>query len=63
MVSVSLDALNQINPRYLNGHVVAQFIGDAIRDAVMSIGAPDIDQGWFGYVDDEADLDAMRGRP
>lgn len=63
VVSVSLDALASINPRYLNGHVVSQFIGDAIREAVMSIGAPDIDQGWFGHVDDEADLDAMRGRP
>lgn len=61
VVSVGLDALTRINPRYLNGHVVAQFIGDALREALMSIGAPDIEDGWFGHFDDPERLDAMSG--
>lgn len=56
VVSVSLGALNQINRRYLNGHVVAQFIGDDVVRAMMSLGGGDIEPGWFGHVGEGVSL-------
>ncbi|KGJ23732.1 hypothetical protein [Paracoccus sanguinis] len=55
VISVSLEPIREIPPQHIDGHWIARAIGQSIREAVMRLGAPDLEPDY---------LDAIgQGRP
>lgn len=50
VLSVSLEPIREIPPQHIDGHWIARAIGQSIREAVLRLGAPDLEPNYLDAI-------------